>query len=363
MTKVLLIEDNVHIRAGIAETLDFEGFTTIEAENGLVGVEMAHQHLPDLIICDIMMPELDGYSVLLQLRESPATAMIPFIFLTAHTEKSAWRHGMELGADDYLTKPFMPDELIAAVKSRLERHHVLVKDSERRIDELRNNLLLTLPHELRTPLTSVIGYSDLILMNGEKMDHQKIVKLVTSINRSGRRLLRMIENYLLYAQIELIQNDTERVREFLRYVVEQPGEIVAKIINQKANEAGRENDIVFDIENVPVGISDDSLQKIIVELIDNALKFSVNGTPIEIRSMVDGNDYFLQIKDAGCGMTVEQIRSIGAYMQFERKLHEQQGAGLGLVIAKRLVQLHGGNLEIESIYGQETAVIIKLPLR
>src|SRR5688572_11617932 len=128
MTTVLIVEDDYEIRTNLAEILTYEGFTTLEAENGLIGVQMAKTHLPDLIICDIMMPELNGYAVLLNVREDPVTAMIPFIFLTSLAEKASMRQGMILGADDYLTKPFMPDDLIAAVNARLERHVLTLRE-------------------------------------------------------------------------------------------------------------------------------------------------------------------------------------------------------------------------------------------
>src|SRR5688500_4144252 len=113
MTLILVIEDSDSIRSNIAEILEYEDFTMIQAENGKVGVQRAQESLPDLIICDIMMPELDGYGVLLELRSQTVTATIPFIFLTAKADRESMRLGMVSGADDYLTKPFTSSELLA----------------------------------------------------------------------------------------------------------------------------------------------------------------------------------------------------------------------------------------------------------
>lgn len=118
---ILVIEDSQVILVSLLMCLKNHGFQTISAEDGLTGVLLAKSHLPDLIICDIMLPELDGYRVLTQLRQEPATAKIPFIFLTGKTDRSDTRHGMNLGADDYLTKPYTRDELIEAVSARLEK--------------------------------------------------------------------------------------------------------------------------------------------------------------------------------------------------------------------------------------------------
>ncbi|EMR01238.1 response regulator [Cesiribacter andamanensis] len=125
MKKILLIEDNAEIRENTAEILSLANYEVLEAENGKVGVEMAKSEQPDLIICDIMMPVLDGYGVLHMLSKIPATSGIPFIFLTAKSEKEDFRKGMKMGADDYLIKPFDDLELLDAVEMRLKKNEIL----------------------------------------------------------------------------------------------------------------------------------------------------------------------------------------------------------------------------------------------
>ena len=122
MKKILLIEDENLVRANIIEILEFENFDVVSAENGFLGALWAQEHIPDLIICDVMMPEVNGYEVLAALRQNPMTATIPFIFLTAMADKADRRHGMNLGADDYLTKPFTTDELLEAIATRMAKH-------------------------------------------------------------------------------------------------------------------------------------------------------------------------------------------------------------------------------------------------
>jgi CRP-like cAMP-binding protein len=127
MTKVLLIEDNLEVRENTSEILALANYEVLIAENGKIGVDLAQKHLPDLIICDIMMPELDGYGVLHILSKKEDTARIPFIFLTAKTEKTDIRKGMTLGADDYLTKPFDDTDLLNAIEARLKKVSLLKK--------------------------------------------------------------------------------------------------------------------------------------------------------------------------------------------------------------------------------------------
>lgn len=124
MNKILVIEDQPQMRKNLVTILVMENFDVVSAENGRVGIELARQQTPDLVICDVMMPDLDGYGVLKALRELPATADIPFIFLTAKGDKSDVRAGMNLGADDYLTKPVVREDLLAAISARLERKRI-----------------------------------------------------------------------------------------------------------------------------------------------------------------------------------------------------------------------------------------------
>ncbi len=120
-TRILVIEDEPEMRRNLALILRMEGFDALAAENGRIGLETALREKPDLVLCDVMMPELDGYGVLRGLRADPATVGIPFIFLTAKGEKGDQRAGMNLGADDYLTKPVGSQELLEAVTARLQR--------------------------------------------------------------------------------------------------------------------------------------------------------------------------------------------------------------------------------------------------
>jgi len=135
MKRILLIEDQPVMRRNIQTILEMEGFEVVSAENGKKGLEAAKRNPPDLILCDVMMPELDGYGVLTALRLNEQTATIPFIFLTAKGEKADLRAGMNLGADDYLAKPVSSDELIAAVNARFERQRAHDQQLERELSE------------------------------------------------------------------------------------------------------------------------------------------------------------------------------------------------------------------------------------
>jgi two-component system, sensor histidine kinase and response regulator len=260
MTHILVIEDSSKLRERIIELLGYEDFEVVGAPNGRVGVQLAREKLPDLIICDVMMPELDGYGVLLELRSEPITATIPFIFLTALAERSDLRRGMEHGADDYLTKPFTQPELLAAVNVALEKQQIKKRLYGQQLEELRQNLLQSLPHELRTPLNAILGYGQLLALQANTVEPDKIRSMAENIVTSGRRLFRLIENYLLYAQLELMKADPERVNMLRNVRIENALEVIRYSAEQQARDVGREGDLILDMEQVvSVAVSEDSL--------------------------------------------------------------------------------------------------------
>lgn len=171
MKKILVIEDESPVRANIVELLEFEDFEVVSAENGFLGALWAQEHLPDLIICDVMMPEINGHEVLQALQQDPMTATIPFIFLTAMTDKADIRHGMELGADDYLTKPFSAEELLGAIATRLAKHETVVQQYNQ--EHQRTAALQQQVHELEQYVDS----KDELLENFQQNLHRVVPKL------------------------------------------------------------------------------------------------------------------------------------------------------------------------------------------
>lgn len=362
MTKVLVIDDSQEINELISETLKVHGYHVLVAEDGLAGVHLAQQHLPDLILCDVNMPQLDGYATLTALRQQSSTATIPFIFLTGIADKGNIRQGMELGADDYITKPFTIGELLAAVKARLEKQAAITRQAEKKLEELRGNISLALPHELLTPLTGILGFSSLLMENSDSIGPAELLELARSLHESALRLQRIIENFLLYSQIELVAADAEKVAALRKGEFVFMKETLVEIVQQIARRSSREEDLTVRIEAAPVSIAPDKLQKVIAELVDNAFKFSRPGDPVSLLSFQSDDTLIFSISDRGRGMTPEQIARIGAHMQFERKFFEQQGSGLGLIIAKRLIELHGGTFNIDSVPEQQTTIHLTFPL-
>lgn len=362
MAKILVIEDEEAIRENILDLLEAEDFESIGAANGKIGIKMAIAEIPDLILCDMMMPEIDGHGVLKALRSEPITATIPFIFLTAKAEKTDIRLGMELGADDYITKPCTPQELLKAIAIRLDKHKAISIKSQKTLDELRSNISMSLPHELRTPLNAIMGFSELILSEYSILEESDILEMMGYIQLSGHRLYRLIQNFLLYTDLEIAATNPELLKEMRSSEFSCVESLLSEKARQQAKQANRIDDLQLNLENSSVAIDSMRLTKILEELLDNAFKFSSEGTPVFVTALVENQRFILSVKDQGRGMTVDQIAQLEAYMQFDRQLYQQAGLGLGLAIVKRITELHGGNLEVESFPDQETIVSVFLPV-
>lgn len=364
MKKILVIDDAEFILESTSTLLKYEGYEVFTAPNGRIGVEVAVNNLPDLILCDISMPELDGYGVLDNLRKNPVTTTTPFIFLTAFTEKQNMRLGMEKGADDFLVKPFTREELIAAIDAQWKKSNLLEEKAEEKFEEFGRNITNALPHEFRTVLNQVIGSAKFLKSNKDNILAEEISELSDDIISSAQRLLKITENYLVYAKIEAFRNNQSKRKMLRSHITEEPAALVFDIAENISHHYKRPNDLeVLDPpNNISIEIASESFHKIIEELIDNAFKFSLAGTKVSIKMHRNADEFNMTISDFGRGMSSEQIDNVGAYKQFERSIYEQQGVGLGLSIAKRLVEIHDGNFIIVSEPNNGTKVSYSLKI-
>src|SRR5712671_3318642 len=211
MQKILIIDDEEWLREMVHVALHQQGFDVIEAADGTMGVELARKELPDLILCDVNMEKMDGYETLSSLRNEPATLSIPFILMTGLADNAGMRHGMELGADDYLPKPFSIDALYAAVEARLKKAQTVRQEAEKRLADLRDAISMALPHELRTPLNGVMAYGEIFKTDAATLTPAEIAEMGQVVCDSGRRLERLVENFPIYAQLELFSSDPTKV--------------------------------------------------------------------------------------------------------------------------------------------------------
>ena len=361
MKRILVIDDEPLLRETVRLALVGKDFDVIEAENGTLGIEKARKELPDLILCDVNMEKVDGYLTLSAIRNEPTTSAIPFILMTGMADNAGMRHGMELGADDYLPKPFKIEELYAAVEARLKKAEALRREAEKKLSDLRANISMMLPHELRTPLNGILAFGEMLAADAATLSAKEIAEMGQVIHDSGKRLERLIENFLIYAQIELLGADAQKVNALRQKQTQSPAKLIEAHALGQARAADRVSDLMLDLADHPVRISEDYLARIVDELVQNAFRFSDPGKRVSVTLSGLPNGVVLSVTDQGRGFSTEHITKVGAYMQFERQIQEQQGLGLGLVIARRLAELHGGTLSIQSERGTRTTVAVELP--
>src|SRR5262245_24545586 len=317
MKKILIIDDEEWLREMMQLALRQKGFEVAEAENGEKGIEVARRDLPDLILCDVNMEKVDGYLTLSSLRTEPTTASIPFILMTGLADQAGMRHGMELGADDYLPKPFTIEALYAAVDARLKKVTVVRQEAERKLADLRENISMMLPHELRTPLNGILAYGEILTSDAATLPPGEIAEMGQVIYQSGKRLEHLVENFLIFAQMELMGSDPQKLNSILRRQTQSPAGLIEKHARDQAHLTNRIADLVLELTNVPVPMSEEYLGKIVAELVQNALKFSQPGTPVRVNLADLPDCVTLSVADRGHGLSTEHINKIGAYMQFD----------------------------------------------
>jgi two-component system sensor histidine kinase/response regulator len=364
---VLLVDDDDEIRATVTTILTLEGFHVVAASNGQDALQciVEGKCKPDVIISDIAMPHMDGYAFFDAVRQMPTMRAVPFIFLTAFGSRKHIHLGRELGADDYLVKPFEASELLASVRSRLARTRAMRQQMERELDDARRMLVQLLSHELRTPLTYITGGFELLADNITRQSGGREIDTSLSLIRSGaQRLMRLAEQVVTYT--ELTSGFAKRqLDEFGERLLVQ--EIVESAIAMAYSELRAHNialETTYAIaERAEVRGLPKLLTGAVYEIIRNAIMFSAEGSTVQLHVSQDAQFVAISVSDCGCGIAEADLESVWEIMaQSDRQRREQQGVGMGLPIVRQILRLHGGEASLVSRLGEGTTVTLRLPL-
>ena len=358
MKKILIIDDEDSIRTTVGIVLRTAGYLTLQAANGAEGLKLAREQLPDVTLCDVNMPDMDGRAVLGVFRSDPELARCAFVMMTGNQAHTPQRAGMNLGADDYLAKPFSAGDLVQCVETRLKRTEQQDRAEGRMLRELRSSIHGTMPHEFYTPLTGIIGLSDILKEDAARLTPDEIVGYARDIAKSGQRLHRTLRNYL--RMLDLDQGDVPPVAPVPLGSAETKS-VVEAAARTVVTKHHRGTDLALQLQPCTPRIDPDSLATFVEELMENACAFSPAGTQIGVELFPDQNMTALRVSDHGRGMTAEQIARVGAFTQFDRKRYEQQGLGLGLTLVSRQLERVGGTLSLESSPGAGVQALIHLP--
>jgi len=356
MNTVLIIEDDQPSLAMYDLALQSAGYKTLTAIDGEKGLELAKAHLPDVILCDINLPSRNGWKILQSIRGDNSLATTQFIFMTGNTQANSNRSGMEQGADDFLEKPFGADDLVHCVEARLKRAGLNSKVSDEAFAQLRQTLRSNLPHELFTPLAGIIGLTDILLESHDDFTPEQCLNYMREVNASAIRLHRTLRNYLFALNLDH-QNEMETLHP-PPLDAERIEIALSEGIQAAAKRHQRTRDLKINLVPTSFKAFITDLSIMIEELVDNACAYSSAGTPIEITLT---KDHIFIVQDHGRGLSETELDKIGAFQQFNRDIHEQQGLGLGLFLVHKMARRGDINVQIKSEPGRGTKVSLSFP--
>ncbi len=359
---LLLVDDDPSILDGVTDLLALNGYRVITAANGREALGVMQQQRPDLIISDIVMPDMDGYELFSAIRSNPLWTPIPFIFLTARGQQADISTGNSLGVDAYLTKPFEPDTLLGVVQGRLRRLQDIQLMAQNEIERMKGQLISVFSHELRTPLTYVYGYASLLLEGFDDLEREMVVSMLNGVQRGAERLTTLVEDLMTLVRIDsgVVEMDIRMHRSDCDLAT-----LVGRVVKKLAPRATERGVVV--VTSVPRGlkasIAASYIEDATLRLVDNAIKFAPEGCGhVRISGKAAGEAVMIQIKDDGIGIDpAQQAHIFERFEQLDREAMEQQGVGLGLTLAREVVRLHGGDITVQSEPGAGSEFTIRLP--
>jgi len=360
--KILVVEDSPSMRTIIAACLSDAGYRVLTADNGWHGCIMAEEHLPDLILSDVEMPEVDGFALLTHLRENPKLALTPVIMLTSLTDRSSVRRAMSLGAEDFLFKPFDPATVLEAVRAQLNRHASRRAASEQLDAHMVNILGSVLPQEFRTPLNVILGYGDLMgVMAEEGLSPEMTLEFSREIVQAGKRLLSQTNRFLTLSHLhgDSVMAAARRTSTEVNDALVES--VVKDAVSLMPENMGVSTDV--SVSTGMVGCDAKSVRDALFELVTNGLKFSDRDTPVVVagRPLQDGF-YQLSVENIGQPFPLEHLKAVGALGQINRKIKGQQGVGIGLAIVSATAQRWGGDYHVENLPEGIVRASIRFPL-
>ena len=359
---LLVVDDNPLVLNVLKSLFQAQEYQVYSCSNGLEALDLVKSKQLDVIICDVMMPKMDGYRFHEQVRKIPECVHIPFVFLTSLSESEQVRKGKETGADDYLIKPFNPDELLSVIKGKIRRSRSLRHLSDEQYDAYRRRVIHTLSHEFRTPLVAINTGTELLIEQGAKLEADKAQHLLEAVRRGGQRLEHLVSDFMLLQQIEA----GLAKRLFQTRASEEPlGLFVATHLDEQRGMLERERFTVSFADNSAgskARIFRPQIADILTRFISNAVKFSAGQRELDLEVYTVQSFIHVEVRDRGIGLSPARVKeAIDVFGQLDRERLEQQGGGLGLAIANRYAAIHGGHLEFDHNEGGGSVVTLILP--
>lgn len=354
---VLIIDDSPENIKILVEILKGD-FKLLAATSGEKGCELAFSSArkPDIILLDIMMPDIDGYEVCRRLKENPGTRDIPVIFVTAVSEVMDATQGFNLGAVDYIAKPFYPP----VVRARVLTHMTLVRQRREleKANATKDKLFSTIAHDMRNKFTALLSSVELMAGYFMSMDPDEQQSVINSISHSTTHIYALFENLFNWARTQTDRIEVRPSRVSLSRAVDRAIALYREEAREKG--VGLTSDIPAACQ---VTCDENMLMFIIRNLIHNAIKFCSSGQEIHLTQKAEDSNQLLIVRDTGCGMSPDacdrlfDIRSASSTPGTEK----ETGSGLGLILVKEFAELNQGRVAVSSAEHQGTEVVVALP--
>jgi len=360
---ILIVDDIPENLKLLGTVLRKNGYKLLVASSGKQALTTVETKVPDLILLDISMPEMDGYEVCRRLKSENRFADIPIIFLTAKTEIDDIVEGFKLGAVDYITKPFNPGELIARVKTHLElkkSRDFIAKQNEQLIELNANKdkFFSIIAHNLKNPFNGILGFSSFLAKEISSLEKDEVIEFAHNIHSGASKLLELLNNLLEWARIQI--NGIDFQPSILNF--DEEIDNISKIFHPSL--VNKKISLKLEIpDNIKLYADKNMFGSIVQNLMTNAIKFTHQGGEISISARPNGEFVYITVKDSGVGIPEEKL---GKLFKINEKHNDigtggERGTGLGLILCKDMVEKNGGSITVESKKGEGSKFIFSLP--
>jgi len=372
---ILIVDDTEQNVQLLAHVVKKEGFNVLAAFSGPDALEIVKKKKPDIILLDVMMPEMNGFEVCKELKSDENLNDVPVIFLSALTETDSKVKGFEVGGVDYITKPFQREEVLARIRlhvrltrlqNELERKIMELKEREQRLNRLnqdKDELMRVVGHDIRNPVTGIIGISEILQKRGDQLPPNERKHMFQTIRESGQKLLSLVN--------DLLQKETaERGITDLQLEDVELDQLIESVINlHQPTAITKDIKFEFNLDEAPtLRIDRQKIDQVIGNLISNALKFTPDKGTITVnvfQQVNNGRDIVkIEVSDTGVGIPEEKLDHLfeGENGQNVRLgTSGEVGSGIGLQIIKQFTELHNGTIDVKSEVGEGTTFVITLP--